>query len=318
MNSLLISNSYTNPSALRKKTVVISIAILLVCLIFCPNLTEAGQKIVAVQSIRVAPYEEALQGVQNVCTADIDRFVLSEMRGTDVVKKVRRANPDMILAIGMGALVKVKEIQDIPIVYLMVLNPESVLPSHENITGVSMNISPEKQLRTLRAVISQTQRVGLVYDPKRTGHFAVRAGEAAKENGSTLITKEIHKPTEALSAIKSLKGAIDVFWMIPDATVLSPEIIEFVLLFCLENSIPMLTFAEKYVEMGAFMSIGIDAHDIGHQAGEMVQRIASGTGVNQVQRVDARKTIVTINLKIAKKLGITVNNEMLSEARIVD
>ena len=301
-----------------KKTVRISLAVLLVCMIFCPSLTEAGQKIVAVQSIRVAPYEEALQGVQTVCTTEIERLVLSEMEGKDLEKEVRRAQPDVILAIGMGALLKVKEIQDIPIVYLMVLNPESVLSSHKNITGVSMNISPEKQLNTLRAGISQTQRVGLVYDPKRTGQFAERAGEAAEESGITLITKEIHQPTEALSAIKSLKGAIDVFWMIPDATVLSLEIIEFVLLFCLENRIPILTFAEKYVEMGALLSIGIDAQDIGHQAGEMVQRIASGKDVSQVPRVDARKTIVTINLKIAKKLGITVNKETLSEARIVD
>jgi putative ABC transport system substrate-binding protein len=218
----------------------------------------------------------------------------------------------------MGALSKVKEIRDIPIVYLMVLNPESVLPSNGNITGVSMNISPGKQLSTLRTLIPQVQRVGLVYDPKRTGHFAERAAAIAKKDGISLITKEIHQPTEALSAIKGLRGAIDAFWMIPDATVFSPEIVEFMLLFCLENRIPILTFADKYVETGAFISIGIDAHDIGRQAGEMVQKIASGTEVTRIQRVDAWKPVVTINLKIAKKLGIPVNKEMLDEARFVE
>jgi putative ABC transport system substrate-binding protein len=200
----------------------------------------------------------------------------------------------------------------------MVLNPETVLRSHDNITGISMNIPPEKQFGALLKVIPRVETVGLVYDPERTGFLASKAGDAAKESGITLVAKEIHDPTEALSAIKSLKGAIDAFWMTPDATVFSPEIIEFVLLFCLENRLPILTFAEKYVEMGAFISIGIDAHDIGHQAGEMVQRIVSGTDVKQVERVDPRKAIVTINLKIAKKLGIPVNKEMLSEAKIID
>jgi putative ABC transport system substrate-binding protein len=304
--------------AVGKRAVLIGLAVLLAGLVLCPNLGEAGQKIVAVQSIRVAPYEEALQGFQDVCTGHIDRFVLSEMHGADVVREVRKTHPDVILAIGMGALLKVKEIQDIPIVYLMVLNPESVLPSNGNITGVSMNISPEKQLSTLVEVVPKAEKVGLVYDSERTGLMAGKAREAAKDKGVTLRTKEIHQPTEALSAIKSLKGIMDVFWMIPDATVFSPEIVEFVLLFCLENRIPILTFADKYVEMGAFMSIGIDAHDIGRQAGEMVQRIASGTDARQIKRVDARKTIVTVNLKIARKLGITVNKEMLSEARIVE
>jgi len=318
MTFCLISTNFTKFSTFWKSTGLVGLVIVLVCVIFCPALTEAGQKIVAVQSIRVAPYEEALQGVQNACNANIERFVLSEMQEADIAKELRKAHPDIILAIGMGALQKLKEIQDIPIVYLMVLSPESVLPSHPNITGVSMNISPERQLATLLKVMPGVGKVGLVYESEKSGVLARKATEAAKKSGITLIAKEIRQPTEALSAIKSLQGTIDVFWMTPDATVFSPELIEFVLLFSLENRIPILTFAEKYVEMGACVSIGIDAHDIGHQAGEMVQKIGSGIDVSQIERVDARKPVLTINLKIAKKLGITVSKEILSEARIVE
>ena len=44
---------------------------------------------------------------------------------------------------------------------------------------------------------------------------------------------------------------------------------EFPFLFFLENKIPILTFAEKYVEIGALISIGIDVFDMGRQAGEI-------------------------------------------------
>jgi len=317
MDFCLISSSYIKPGALWKRTVSASL-IILAGLILSPNLSQAGQKILAVQSIRVAPYEEALQGFQSACNADVEKLVLAEMQEGDIAKEVRKAHPDVILAVGMGALQKLKEIQDIPIVYLMVLNPESVLPSHANITGVSMNIPPEKQLATLLEVIPKVKKVGLVYDPEKSVVLGRKALEAAQKNGVSLITKEVHQATESLSAIKSLQRDIDVFWMVPDATVFPPEIIEFVLLSSLENRIPILTFAEKYVEMGAFMSIGIDAHDIGHQAAEMVQKIASGIRISQIQPIDARKAVVTINLKVAKKLGITVNKEILSEARLVE
>jgi putative ABC transport system substrate-binding protein len=280
---------------------------ILFLLILSPGLAAAGQGIVAIQSIRVKPYEEAYKGFERACHCKVRRIVHSEGKGIDVLEQINRIRPDMVLAIGRDALLRVKKIKDIPVVYVMVLNPQSILSGEKNITGVSMNIPPDKQLMPLLKALPKTKTIGLLYDPKRTGYFVKKARVAALGMGIRLEAKEIHNSRDVPSHIMDMKGKIDVFWMLPDITVVTPETMEFLLLFSFENNIPLLTFSEKYLELGAFMSMGIDAIDMGVQAGQMASKILSGRDVKNIQRVHARKMIVSTNLMIAGKLGINLN-----------
>ncbi len=105
--------------------------------------SAATEKILAVQSIRVTPYEQALKGFESICKLNVRRFILSNYQGVDIADKIKSLRPNMILAIGATALSKVKQIKDIPVVYFMVLDPKSVISSNQkNISGVSMNIPP--------------------------------------------------------------------------------------------------------------------------------------------------------------------------------
>lgn len=289
----------------------------LLFLTLCYSPAEAGQEIVAVQSIRIRPYEEAIEGFRSVCNARMNRLVLRELQGRDVVDKINEIRPEMVLAIGMDALLRVKMVKEIPVVYLMVLNPRSALDC-DNITGVCMDISQKEQLTSVCRVLPNVKNIGLLYDPARTGHFAERAQHAATEIGIKLIANRIDRPMDVPLTVNGMKGKIDLFWMLPDLTVITPETVEFLLLFSLENEIPVLAFSEKYVELGALMSIGIDAFDIGRQAGEMAQEILSGRDVKRVQPVDARKSVISINMKIAEKLGIVINKKMIKNVKIVN
>lgn len=290
----------------------------LILLTLCRDLAWAGQEIVAVQSISIQPYEDAVQGFESACGAKMNRLMISELKGTDIVEKIHELRPDVILAVGPDALSRVKRIKDIPVIYLMVLHPRSILSGEKNMSGVSMDIPPEKQLRALLDVLPRTKTVGLLYARERTGRLAEKAREAAREIGIKLLAKEVRSTREVPQAIQDMKGKIDAFWMLPDLTVITPETIEFMLLFSLENKIPILAFSEKYVELGAFMSVGIDAFDMGMQAGEMAEKILSGRETMNGRHVAARKAVLSINLKAARKLGITVDEKMIRKARIIN
>jgi ABC-type uncharacterized transport system, periplasmic component len=69
--------------------------------------------------------------------------------------------------------------------------------------------------------------------------------------------------------------------------------------------------------MGTLMSISVDPFDIGKQAGGMAKAILSNGGKRDVQRIDARKAVILINLKIAKKMGITIDEKVLAKAKIL-
>jgi putative ABC transport system substrate-binding protein len=281
-------------------------------LMLCHGWAEARPEIVVVQSGEVKPFGEAVRGFERTCDAHLQRIIISQWQGGDVVREIKWRRPDVVLAVGGNALSRVKSIKDIPIVYVMVLNPHLSLSGEENITGVSMNIPPNRQLQALVQTLPRAKRVGLLYDPEKTGSLVEEARQAAREMDIVLTAKAIRHAGDAAPCAVEMKGDIDVFWMLPDVTVMTPETVEFLLLFSMKYRIPLLAFSEKYLDMGAFISTGIDAFDMGAQAGEMANKILSGRQVKHVQQALARKYVVSTNLMIAGKLGIGLNLAMTS------
>ncbi|MGA1843370.1 MAG: ABC transporter substrate-binding protein [bacterium] len=290
---------------------IISLSVLLY------GLSGASQEILVIQSIRIRPYENALTGFREACGCNTRQLVLSETKEADVSGHIRTVKPAAILAIGIDALTAIEGIRDIPVIYLMVLNPWMHHPGGGNITGVSMAIPPEKQLATFREALPDARRIGLLFDPDKSAAFVKRAREAAEESGTTLIAKRVIDARDVPALIKGMKGEIDAFWMLPDTTVISTETIDFLLLFSIENRIPVLTFSEKFVEKGALMSLTFDASDMGRQAGHMAEKILTGTKPNEIPNEEARKVIISINPKTAREMGITFNKTILDRARIV-
>ena len=81
--------------------------LLLLYLVFPYGTADAEQKIVAVQSLQIKPYEEALKGFQSVCNVKTEEILISGQEEAEIVKAIRRIKPDMILAFGVEALSKV-------------------------------------------------------------------------------------------------------------------------------------------------------------------------------------------------------------------
>ncbi|MBI4633006.1 MAG: ABC transporter substrate-binding protein [Deltaproteobacteria bacterium] len=290
---------------------------LLVLLALLTGSAEAGQKVLAVQSISVAPYEQAIRGFEHRYGSEVQRLIISNQKEKDVLRKISDIRPDMILAVGRDALSIATRIKTIPVVYCMALNPRSILAGEKNISGVSMNLPPEKQLSELLKVLPATRNIGLLYDPDQTGVFVQGVRDAAAKLDVNLTATAVRRSRDVPLLLNSMKNKVGVFWMLPDLTVVTSETIESMLLFSLENKTPIITFSEKYLEMGAMLSIGIDPFDIGRQAGEMAQKILSGSDITDAQHVDAREALISLNMKIAEKLGVTIDKKAIGNIRSV-
>jgi putative ABC transport system substrate-binding protein len=189
----------------------------------------------------------------------------------------------------------------------MVLGPEAVLSGHKDIRGVSMRIQPRNQLKALLTAAPSVRNVGLVFDPDKSGDFVREARNAAAKMGLRVVDKEVRSSKDVPSALIQIQAEIDSFWMVPDTTVITPETVEFLFLLCFEKNIPVLTFSEKYLSLGALVSTGVDPFDMGAQAGAMAKEILMGQGAKNVQLAHARKMVVSTNLMMAGKLGINLN-----------
>ncbi len=226
-------------------------------------------------------------------------------------------HPDLIVAIGDAALVRVKDLDGIPIVFTMIIDPKATIYEYPNVTGVSMVIAPERQIRSLLEVLPDTKRIGIVYDPKMSSPLYTELKEASSKFRVAIVSKAVQNSKEVFAAIEGLKGKIDIILMLPDITVNTQETFESLLLFSFENNIPVISFSKKYVEKGALMALSIEEADIGAQAGEMAKEILSGTDVKDVPIQTPRKAVMSVNLKTAKKLGINVSEETIKKSEVI-
>ncbi len=287
---------------------MVRIFFLVIAVFICLGTAAHAHDVLVIQGLRVKPFDEAFRGFRSVCAANTKRLYLTDLENSDIAGMVREEKPRLILAIGAEALVKVQKVKGIPILYLMVLNPQSIVRGNGNVTGVAMNVPPDRYFDLLAQLSPAPKTVGFVYDPSKTGHFVKKVQQAAMTRGIKLRSLEVSRSNDVPKALEAMRGMVDALLMLPDPTVVTPETVEFFLLFSQDNSIPVITFASKYVQMGALLSLDIDGFDQGKQAGEMGQQILNGAAAADLPGMEARRVHLKTNRNVAKKLGITLDN----------
>jgi putative tryptophan/tyrosine transport system substrate-binding protein len=116
--------------------------------------------------------------------------------------------------------------------------------------------------------------------------------------------------------VGEMQNKIDVLWMLPDPTVITTAMVDYLLQFSFQHNVPIFSFADKYVEMGAVASLVADPYAMGIQAGEIVNRLSAGR--KDAVRVYARTPPLTINTKVAAKMGLTIRDEILKRANKIE
>lgn len=259
---------------------------------------------ISVQSSAIKPYEEVLQGFKSTWHGKSKSYVLSEHLLFDLTGNIKKKAPDIVLAIGLDALETIKHLADIPIIYTMVLCSDAEALNRNNIYGVCMRLPTKTQLQTMLKVLPDFKRIGILYDPHESEKTVKEALGLAPQLGVNLIAKAVQAPREISSVLTQMKGQVEVIWMLPDLTLKYPMAMELFLLFSIENKVPLVSYSEKYMEMGVFMSIGINAFDMGCQAGDIANRILSEGDAVKNEPMEAISPIISINKTIAEKFGI--------------
>ena len=300
---------------MRNKGICLFLAALLLHLAQ-PVFSEAHE-IVVIKSAEIKPYNEALEGFRSSFACDVTEMVMTEADSSDILRKVHEPNTAAVLAIGMDALNLARSVRDIPVIYAMVPHSPTPGPESKPLSGVSMYIPPDRYIGSMLDVFQGAKRIGVIYDPRNSEAYMKEALQSAQGRGVDLILRKAARPADIPALIDSMKDKIDVFWMLPDATVINPETVKYLLLFSFQNKVPVFTFSRKYVEIGSAAGLYSAPFDMGVQAGEIARKIVAEKNPKTV-KTDARKTVLAVNGKIIRKLGVKVREDVLKKAEYVD
>ncbi|MGH7233554.1 MAG: ABC transporter substrate-binding protein [Nitrospiraceae bacterium] len=283
-----------------------------------PDSTDAHE-IAVLKSADIAAYNQAVAGLK----AELpDSSTITEYdmqgdvsRGRKLARKIRASDASVVITVGLkAALVAKLEIVDVPIIYCMVLDPAKYDLHAPNMTGISLQVPIARQFGTMQLVLPNLKKIGVVYDPEKTGPFVEDARQVAKGLGFELVERQVSSEKELPAALRAIVSKVDAFWLIPDSTILTEESLRFVLSTALDRNVPVIGFSSEFVRNGALVGLSVNSEDIGKQAGAMARRILKGQNAAPPATVPPDRVRFALNLKTAKFLGLELPSEVVGRA----
>ena len=248
----------------------------------------------------------ATSGIKNVQPVTLTRVVIGDRSDRAAAAEISSHRPALILALGERGLRTALAVEKVPILYLLVGAPDSLVGKRSNVTGIDLLLPAEPQLAALHRYLPGLKRLGVIYDHGRTGKLVDEARRQAGRIGIELLARPVGSDKQVPQELEALAGKIDGLWMVPDRTVVRAAMLPEIFLFSLRTGIPVITFAAKYLDFGAAMAITFDEEAMGAQAWAMAAVIFSGTPLSALPPRPAEKIAVKLNQTVLNKLGLRV------------
>jgi putative ABC transport system substrate-binding protein len=244
----------------------------------------------------------------------------------DLARRVVERHPDVIVSL-TGDLVPalLSRTRTIPIVAFMA-NPVFVgsvgnlARPGGNLTGVSIYAGIEiegKRLELLKEAVPSASRVAVLNTRAEPVYakWRPKLREYAGQLGISLA--EVLLPDPSLSEIE--RGFAELARNRPDALLLGPEPAfsvhaRLVTQLAEKNRLPAIYPYPVYVEHGALMTYTYDPAELGRQVADDVDRILHGAKPGDIPIYQPTRFKLTINLKAAKAIGLTIPPGLLAEA----
>ena len=193
-------------------------------------------------------------------------------QGREIGRALRASPPTLVFAVGLKAALAAKlEIFDTPVIFCMVLNPESHGLPTSNMTGITVRTSAATQLTAIRSIMPDRRRIGMLYDEAQSGDFVRQAHRLAKQSGFELVPVAVRSQEDLAPAVRTLFPKIDALWLLQDQTVISESSIPFLVESTIDAKIALFTFSSTLVQQGALGALVVDPWAVGQQAARLAR-----------------------------------------------
>ena len=265
-------------------------------------------------------YNAPVKGAKQVLGADVLELNMNGDAATGKAhcEKMKGEGVKVVIAVGKGAAVAAsKGLGGTPVVFCMVMSPKKAGLTGGTVTGITLDVPMENQLKAFKSIIPGIKNLGVVYSSKLSPTFVKEMKSAAGSQGITLVEKKVAGDAEVPNAIRSLKGNVDGLYLPPDRTVAKHDAFQFIALFTFENNLPFMAPSDRFVKKGALIALMIDFEEVGKQAAQMAKKIAGGASVSSVPVEPPQTTILVLNQKTAQTIGINIPPALLQESKII-
>jgi putative tryptophan/tyrosine transport system substrate-binding protein len=233
------------------------------------------------------------------------------------------------LAVGVAtptAQALVNTLKTTPIVFSAVTDPvkaglvRSLTKGDKYVTGVSDMTPVKQQIETLLR-IKKIKRLGHIYTSSEE-NAVVLAGvvkQVCKELKIEYVETTVTKSSEVKQATQAIIHRVDALYISTDNTVVSA--MSAVAEVAMKNKVPIMSAdpssSEAYDVLAAW---GFDYYKMGRATGKLIVEILNGKKPEQIPTrfmTKASDVDLFVNLDVAKKLGLTIPQDLVKVAKTV-
>jgi len=232
---------------------------------------------------------------------------------------------DLVLAVATpAAQATAQAVPDKPVLFTAVTDAVAaeLVDSNEepggNVTGTSDMAPIDEQLKLLKELVPDAEKVGIVYaSGEVNSQVQVDAvEEAAPDLGLEIVTKTVTTANDIQAAAEAL-GDVDAIYVPTDNMVVNG--ISSLIQVAETKQIPVIGAESGTVEGGAVATLGIDYFELGYQTGEMAIKILQDGADPATMPVEVSKEFTyVVNPAAAERMGVTIPVEILDEAEVVE
>lgn len=284
---------------------------------------EGGPSVAVVEGLREGLKELGLEPGKHVL------LEIRDVKGDvtaieDAARSLERDKVALVYAMPTSVVTKVKRATTtVPVVFAVGSDPvaaglvDSFAKPGGRLTGVyfiSAELTP-KHLEILKELLPNVHKVITFYDPRNS--FALAAAKEAREAGRRLkiemIERHVASVEELERGLKSLDSKdADAYFYINDAMVTTQA--QLIIDRANARKLPTMFHEDSLVAKGALASYGVGYYEIGRLSAKYVQRVLTGTSPQNLPVEAFSRLSLSVNLKTARALGITVPQSVLFRA----
>ncbi|AKP65150.1 ABC-type uncharacterized transport system, periplasmic component [Levilactobacillus koreensis JCM 16448] len=184
-----------------------------------------------------------------------------------------------------------------------------------NVTGVSDQAPLKSQLKLIQRIMPNMKTLGIIYtssDDSATAQYHQFAA-LCKEEHVKLKAYTIASTNDLNQVAEQMVSQVDAIYVPTDNTVASA--MQTLVSTANAKKVPVFPAVDTMVKAGGLATLSINQYKLGVETGKMTAAILKGKNPADTPIHFERQGEMTINLSQAKKLGITLPDSVVKEAK---
>lgn len=274
--------------------------------LFLSAVPSGAMEVLVIGDTQLKPVVDIVTGIKETLETPITVYSPSDVRGrldSILAKEGARA----VIALGKDAIDDAVQLPpSIAVIFDLVIIPPKI--NRPNTTGVFMATPVSEYVSLINKYLPSLKKISVV---SSQGLLSILAADQSR-----VSVFRVNTSFEMVNTIQQLNDS-DALLLLPDVSLLTSTAIEEIYLFSFRRKIPILGISDRHVKQGALLALMFDPENVGKQLGDIALQAIHGTDIGRIAPSPSRRFDLYINRDTARKMGITIPDEMLEQAKRV-